>query len=88
MTFPSCQHFIPRISVDFYEYSGREPSLTKNYSLSVIRRVWKPSSCEGDGNGLVTSFEESKITSNVLLYVGHLKDGVREDDPRSPDGAR
>ena len=57
---------------------------TNNFSPAVTKRAWRPSSCEGNGDGSHMSPAESRAASFAQLYIGHQKENESGDDPRKP----
>ena len=76
---PCCQSSTQRTSFDL------TPSPTNSYSPAVVKTAWRPSSCEGDRDGLGTARGESRTTSFAQPFTGHLKESARGDDQETAD---
>ena len=71
---PCCQSSTQRTSFDL------TPSPTNSYSPAAVKTAWRPSSCEGDRDGLGTARGESRTTSFAQPFTGHLKESAGRDD--------
>ena len=60
------------------------PSPTNSHLPAAIKTAWRPSLCEGDGDGLSTSWGESRITSLAQPFTGNLKGSARGEDQETP----
>ena len=65
---PGCKSFTQRISGESCESFGLTPSLANGYLPAAIKTAWRPSSCEGDGDGLGTSWRESRTIIRTALH--------------------
>ena len=57
---------------------------TNNFSPAVTKGAWRPSSCEGNGDGSHMSPAESTAASFAHLYIGHQKENASGEDPKAP----
>ena len=83
-TSPNCQSSTQRTSRESCKSFGLTPSPTNSYSPAAIKTAWRPSSCEGDGDGLGTSWGESRTTSLAQPFTGHLKESARGEYQETP----
>ena len=81
---PGCKSSTQRTSGESCESFGLTPSLANGYLPAAIKTAWRPSSCEGDGDGLGTSWGESRTTSLAQPFTGHLKESARGEDRETP----
>ena len=79
-TSPSCQSSTQRTSGESYKSFGLTPSPINSYPQAAIKTAWRPSSCEGDEDGLGPSWGESRTTSLAQPFTGHLKESARGED--------
>ena len=83
-TSPSCQSSTHRTSGESCESFGLTPSPTNSYSPAAIKTAWRPSSWEDDGDGLGTSWGESRTISLAQPFTGHLRESARGEDQETP----
>ena len=81
---PGCKSSTQRTPGESCQSFGLTPSLANGYLPAAIKTAWRPSSCEGDGDGLGTSWGESRTTSLAQPFTGHLKESAREEDQETP----
>ena len=74
---PGCKSSTQRAPGESCESFGLTPSLANGYLPAAIKTAWRPSSCEGDGDGLGTSWGESRTTSLAQPFTKHLKERRR-----------
>ena len=74
---PGCKSSTQRTSGESCESFGLKPSLVNGYLPAAIKTAWRPSSCEGNGDGLGTSWRESRTTSLAQPFTEHLKERRR-----------
>ena len=65
VTWTSCPPSIQRTSEGSCVFSSLRLSRTNNFSPAATKRAWRPSSCEGDGDGSDMSPAESRAASQA-----------------------
>ena len=83
-TSPSCQSSTQKTSGESCKPFGLTLSPTNSYSPGAIKTAWRTSSWEGDGDGLGTSWGESRTTSLAQPFTGYLNESAREEDQETP----
>lgn len=80
------EHFQPSpVQVEgFYKSSGPKQFLIKNYLPWAKKKVWTPSSWEGNGDELDMSSRGNKRWHLDCPFFGCQKVNEREEDPRTP----
>ena len=74
---PGCKSYTKRTPGEYCEPFRLTASLANGYLPAAIETAWRSSSCKGDGDGLGTSWGESRTTSLAQPFTKHLKERRR-----------